>query len=1277
MMYLQNAKLQLENCHYMLSEIEDARLSYVPCGQVDGKDQPLLRYRHLLELRTQVRFERYLRGNKTALRALYDMTGVQIMTGPPSSRANTDSPNGTEYLTDIDIEYRLIEHYFEHYQRIVDVFRRECLGTPCRVRTKSGGERLSAFVPYLDDKIEFHDPIAEADEKDMLLEIFSINGLSRLDWRYSQIEGSLLEIPSLPKSAIVEIYKIMSEIGGPAATKGVRSRDAKVVAESRIGDLDIQWVAAEIKLKRKNKDGRPCKLKVHVSSRAFPTEYCRETSHASNRDEVVFTKFSNGSIKGYCHNCEERWWEVLKSPLEEGKGHPQAREVLTLEEEAAEVQRLIANAPEPIPYTQTRPSFRHFSVEHKRLVRAEGLNPMASTHEVNGQEIPVWQPQYEKLSPLFGGSAFTMNGQPQATEKHRVWNTTLTACPDCHGNALYWIDLFRYQTGYYCDGCHKDRPRTSLLHLELNRHLTGSFSSDFEGYLSEDPFWEDTALWENGRLTFLAASMNKGKTTFANQRGVELAEEHDGDYILCVPRISLAIEQHQKLTAAYGEGSFGLFHEGSHKSVGRLGAVCCLSSLPNVFGYEDPLTGDAYDADNAFIFIDEIDFSYDLLTLVSMLSRETKAILERSLHTHGLVIAGQTEYTAAVETFSKELEAREVLGYYNPATRHQTPAEIIVYPDVEGKTIRALADVMQTVQEIIDAGLHAYVFCATRRAVSILHEHFFQLRPFVFTRYTKNTKRSWEFLSNEKLTDTPLFLATSAAAVGISIQDPLARTVVLGGLVHGHLKCADIVQESVRDRGQHPLKIFLPTFENAFPISQPKATEVSGYEAQMKMAAEALDAADIKNTDKLAATYALNSLAEDDPLTFITHHLQDVAGFDVQISEASEPDVHTEARMSRVKELNKDSLENERRATVQIAVEVLQKEIERIDSLQKGYVAPSLFTTREVRQMDATEYTVIGYTKATEAAIAVGFDDETDRQRGEKEDPCPFDWSPKDLHTAIALVEQGIDTQALKKQMYGYIAARNDTLTAELWEDERLSGKELSALQDYRFIGELVGLIVDTLAGKIWETEKLHTELKSVLDTQMVSENKTYLTAIQRGAIGVKQWRKARFLNVVHSPVNFCLELITDFYPCSVKTFKDLWCVQNIEHLSVFSDAVNAYLYHKQSDRMTDLDVAWGDTGEIVRVMQIAESRSPKDALYAEVIALAKQRMAVKVIAEQTGVSTRKVEALTKDIRDTSKAERDAEILRRYTNRQSKKRIATEMGIGRTTVKRILDTQHE
>ena len=1274
MMYLQNAKLQLENCQYTLSDIENARLSYVPCGQVDGKDQPLLRYRHLLELRTQVRFERYLRGNKTALRALYDMTGVQIMTGPPSSRPNTDSPNGNlEYLTDIDIEYRLIEHYFGHYQRIVDVFRRACLGTPCRFRTKSGGERLSAFVPYLDDKIEFHDRIAEADEKDMLLEIFSIKGLSRLDWRYSQIEGSLLDIPSLPKSAIVEIYGIMSEIGSPAATKGVRARDAKVVGKSRIGDLDIQWVASEIQLKRKNKDGTPRKLKVHVSSRAFPTEYCRETSHASNRDEVVFTKFSNGSIKGYCHNCEGRWWEVLK-PSEDGKAHPQVPEVLPPEAEHAEVQRLIATAPEPIPYTQTRPSFRHFSVEHKRLVRAEGLNPMASTHEVNGQEIPVWQPQYEKLSPLFGGSAFTLNGQPQETEKHRVWNTTLTACPDCHGNALYWIDLFRYQTGYYCDGCHKDRPRTSLLHLELTRHLTGSFSSDFEGYLSEDPFWKGTALWETGRITFLAASMNKGKTTFANQRGVELAEEHDGDYILCVPRISLAIEQHQKLTAAYGEGSFGLFHEGSHKSVGRLGAVCCLSSLSNVFGYEDPRTGDTYDVDNAFIFIDEIDFSHALLTLVSMLSRETKAILEGCLHTHGLVIAGQTEYTAAVETFSKELDAREVLGYYNPATPHQTPAEIIVYPDVEGKTTRALADVMQTVQEIIDAGLHAYVFCATRRAVSILHEHFFELRPFVFTRYTKNTKRSWELLSNEKLTDTPLFLATSAAAVGISIQDPLARTVVLGGLVHGHLKCADIVQESVRDRGQHPLKIFLPTFENAFPVSQPKATEVSQYEAQMKMAGEVLDAADIKNSDKLAATYALNSLAEDDPLTFITHHLRDVAGFDVQISEASEPDADTEARMSRVKQLNKESLENERQATSQIAVEVLQQEIERIDRLQKEYVAPSLFTTREVRQMDATEYTVIGYTKATEAAIAVGFDDETDRQRGEKEDPCPFDWSPKDLHTAIALVEQKIDTQALKKQMYGYIAARNDALTAELWEDERLSGKELSALQDYRFIGELVGLLVDTLAGAVWETEKLHTELKSLLDTQRGTENRTYLTEIQRGAIGVKQWRKARFLNVVHSPINFCLALITDFYPCSVKSFKELWCVQNIEHLSLFSDTVNAWLYHHRPQEMRDLDVAFGDVGTVISVKPLSEMEAPKAQLYREVVELAKQGMSVKAIAEQTGVSERKIRDLTKDIRDTSKAERDAEILRRDATGQSKKRIATEMRIGRATVKRILYT---
>ena len=614
-----------------------------------------------------------------------------------------------------------------------------------------------------------------------------------------------------------------------------------------------------------------------------------DLQYNSGQNATRVRKHNNGDVTLNCFKCQTQQRFTSLPTLDE-----------TLQQEQDAIERALSQAPPP--QDPSRPSYPHFSVEQKRLVRDDGYNPMAGYNEVNGQQIPVWVPKYEKLNPILGGSQFAMNGQPQETESHRVWNTTPQTCPNCNTEtALYWIDRFRYFTGYYCDNCHKDvSPKNSLLRLELNRKLTNHHVSTDNRYVSNDPYWDTTSLWEKGRLTFLAAAMNTGKTTYSNTEGVRLAKEHDGHFILCVPRVSLAKEQWHILTEKYGIGSFGLFYENSTKSVGRLGAVCCLSSLPNVFGYEDYQTGETYDPENAWVFIDESDYAYQLLNLLSPVSKNTKALLETVLHTNGLVVAGQTEWTAVIETLAAELDADQTLGYYKSVEPHNTSTEIVVYPNVAGKNAWAFSELIEYIQEILDVDKHAYVFCARRRDVAVLHEIFFQHHPLTYTAYSKNTQRAERFLHDRKLTDTPLFLATSAAAVGISIKDPKAHTAILGGHVNGHLNCADIVQERVRDRNRKDGRIFLPTYNTAFPVSQTDATSVSRYEAKKKRIADDINDSDLKNADKLAATYALDSLAEDDPITFIKHHLESIAGFDVNVIN---PTHLANARSSRSKML--------------------------------------------------------------------------------------------------------------------------------------------------------------------------------------------------------------------------------------------------------------------------------------------------------------------------------------------------------------------------------------
>lgn len=1037
--------------------------------------------------------------------------------------------------------------------------------------------------------------------------------------------------------------------------------------DGKLSGLNARYLDAIVELtfdsRGFSKQMLPCPFSYHEHDDWNAVETAldhKDLQQNSGQNATRVRKHSNGDVTLNCFKCQTHQRFTSLPPLDE-----------TLQKERDAIERAISQAPPP--QDPSRPSHPHFSVEQKRLVRADGYNPMAGYHEIDGQQIPIWVPKYEKLNPLFQSNAFAMNGQPQEAEVHRVWNTMPQTCPNCETpTALYWIDRFRYTTGYYCDNCHKDvSPTNSLLRLELNRKLTNHHVSTNTGYVSDDPYWHTTPLYEARRLTFLAAAMNTGKTTYSNTEGVRLAKEHDGHFILCVPRVSLAKEQWHQLTEKYGKGSFGLFHEGSKKSVGRLGAVCCLSSLPNVFGFEDYETGDTYDPENSWIFIDEADYSYQLLNLLSPVSKKAKALLETALHFKGLVAAGQTEWTAAVETLATELETENVLGYYKPVKPHETPTDIVVYPNVDGKNAWALSELIEYTQDILDTGKHAYIFCARRRDVSILHEIFFEHYPLTYTAYSKNTERAERFLQDGKLTDTNLFLATSAAAVGISIHDEKAHTAILGGHVHGHLNCADIVQERVRDRLQNPGRIFLPTYNTAFPVAQTDATSVSRYEATKKRIFDDLDDSNLKNAEKLAATYALDSLAEDDPLTFIKHHLESVAGFDVNVVEPSPP---CKDSIQRVRDVTKQTEQDEKSAAEKVALDVFDAEIERL-AVQE-YTAPHLKTSSQVRKMPATEYTVLGNKKATDIACLIGFDDQSDIDRGTPDSPISFDWLPKDLELAKRLISAGINAGDWKQRFMGYLATRNTVISDEQWETALESGKELSALQDYAFVGELVRLIIDTTAGKKYDTESLNADLKQLLDTETDDGKRSYLAEIQSGAIGVKLWRKARHLNICKSPIKFCIEITENFYPCQWKKYHDQISIHNDKRLDLFIDALNTFLYHQRSREMRDLDAAFGGTDKIVNVTPIREADDPKERFYANIRQMYKDGKSIDEIVEITGLSERKIYDVTKDLRVSDKKDKDmklqGEALKLIENGMSKRAVADTLKMSRTKLKRIL-----
>lgn len=259
------------------ADLENANLSFVPCGQVGGKDQPLLKYSQYWDKRVAVKRETY--GKKWNGHTLKDMTGVQLMTGFPTYRR---LGNQYYYYNSLDIERVFIERFPNHVKRITDIYKDNAIGTPCILKTKSNGLRLDVFTAYVGNKMSFKDA-----DGSMLFEILANKCLARLDNRYHMQSGSILDMPMMPKTALQEIYHIINEV---ATEEQSDEKPRQVVGKSQIGDLEIHWDS-------------------NNRSQLFPTEYCQVSSHASNRDEVRFSK-SQGGIDGKCFNCGGTWWEV-------------------------------------------------------------------------------------------------------------------------------------------------------------------------------------------------------------------------------------------------------------------------------------------------------------------------------------------------------------------------------------------------------------------------------------------------------------------------------------------------------------------------------------------------------------------------------------------------------------------------------------------------------------------------------------------------------------------------------------------------------------------------------------------------------------------------------------------------------------------------------------------------------------------------------------------------------------------------------------------------------
>ena len=1102
-----------------LADLEAAGLSYVPCGSINGEDQPLFPYAHLWGNRQQVTLASY--GRRANAWSLSRMNGVQLVTGNPSFRSDTSSPDGYLYLTDIDIERRLIDTYPGIVDRIVDVFRDACDHTPCIIETKSGGRRLSAFAPYLDSKREFKDA-----EDGMLLEIFSVKGLSRLDDRYAVLEGSILDIPVIQKSALQEIHGIISEV---AIEKKHEFSERNVVESSQIDNLTIEW----------DEDGK---------SQYFTAAHCQATSHRnSERLTVQFQRY-RGGVQGHCFNCGESWWEVEPTPENN-------------------VEKLIANAP-TLQIRET-PSFPYFTTEERTVVgEVLGVSADAGWH---GQ-IPIWTTKYERLHPLT--NKFKLNGQPSEVEKRRVWSTLFGNCEVCGAMTAKWVDRYLLTAGLYCDGCHKDYHLGSFLELELSRKLENSIESDYHGFLGDDPEFLDFRLWEPGMMTHLGAGMSTGKSTEIYKAMITLSEQELGKGIIAVPRVSLARFLAHYLRSRDGYRAWGLWHEGVKRAdrfIGEYGAIVCMPSLPRAVqrAIDDGV-------DRLYIAIDEVDFAYNLLSISVEQATAVKQCLREALNTTGLVVSGQTESTLSLEALASELECANVQGFYNTAKPSEGNIVMHRHANVEGKSNAVLAGAIDDVSDALSAGHNVYAFCSSRRDGDIIAAQFADENPVLYNAYTKGHKRADAILKDQKLTDSSLFIATSAAGVGISILDPKARTVITSGLNYGSRDVNMIVQMNVRDRGRRGGAIHYAEYELKLPVKPTENETVSLYHEALKVAENNRLHLPESGIKKIARAEALASLADHQIETFISHHLGTIGNMPVYEASALMP---AEDKIVVISECRRALRRAEREKKLASAITMLKSR--------------NLLTSSEIRvrsnKGEMSPDLRLAYETANGYACAVGWDDRIARDAEQ-----PFDevLDDTDVTVAIALAEKNINVDKLAKQRRGYIAVKFPNWTAYAFQtvlanaesdlvNEGL-GVESTSIHDDRFRGELLQVILDRLVGHVFDVSSLATTVREVLKTTRANGT-TFIGEIHRGALGSSEYRKARFLAYADDDriVDWASQFIAEWYPARIQKRDNHFALTHAENLDLRLASFQRWLIHQSSvpDNMpTDLDISFQPT---------------------------------------------------------------------------------------------------
>ena len=632
-----------------------------------------------------------------------------------------------------------------------------------------------------------------------------------------------------------------------------------------------------------------------------------------------------------------------------------------------------------------------------------------------------------------------------------------------------------------------------------------------------------------------------------------LAIEGLGKGIIAVPRVALARFLAYYLRRRDGHRAWGLWHEGCQKSdkfIGQYGAIVCLPSLPQAVKY----ASDA-DVQQLYIAIDEVDFCYNLLSLSVERATAIKKCLRDALASTGVVVAGQTESTLSLEALAEELECEEVQGFYNTAKPADGHVVVHKYPNIQGKSNIVLAGVIDNITDVLSAGYNPYAFCSSRRDGDVIADVFLCENPVIYNAYTKGDPRADAFLKNQRLTDSRLFIGTSAAGVGISILDPKAHTIIATGLNYGSRDANMLVQMSVRDRGRRGVSLHYTAYDLPLPVRPTENEKVSIYHEALKVAASRDAHLPDNSIRKIARSQALASLADTQIEVFIEHHLGIVGNMPVYHASAlvCEPE-----RIAVIASRRSEIRRVERQKRITTAIDLLKQR--------------DILTTSAIRVLgNKGELSIVArlaHETANAVAQAVGWDDKTDSAKDVLDSEA--------LDVAIQLTQENISVDKLTKQRRGYLAASFPKRTARQFESELEKsdaqsvidglGIEITAIYDDRFIGEILSALLKCLVGKVFDTVSLAEAVREVLKTTCTTGD-TFIKEIISGALGTSAYRKARFLHIANDNrlVDWIRAFISEWYPARIAKNKDTFTLIHAKNVDLRLISFSQWLMHQPS----------------------------------------------------------------------------------------------------------------